>query len=100
MSADARTHGQCFTASCADASPLVCVPGRGPRAGARVHSRPDHDTLTTTEQADHHAFCQPYDVLIRLFKTDIEKTDHNSRGLISVDLPFFYFLGENSTPVV
>lgn len=69
-------------------------------SGASVYSYPDHDRLTTIEQADHHVFCQPYDVLISLFKIDIQKTDHNSWGLITVDLPFLYFLGEKSTPVV
>lgn len=68
--------------------------------GARVHSYSDRDRLTTTEQTDHHVFCQPYDILIRLFKIDIQKTDHNSWGLVSVDLLFLYFLGEKSTPVV
>lgn len=65
-----------------------------------MSSYPAHGRPTTIEQADHHIFCQPCDILIRLFKIHIQKPDHNSWWLISVDLPFLYFLGEKSTPVV
>lgn len=54
----------------------------------------------TNDQADHHVFCQPCDILIRLFKIHIQKTDYNSWWLISVDLPFLHILGEKSTPVI
>lgn len=56
-----------------------------------VHGRPT--------PIEHHV-CQPRDILIRPLKINIQKTDHNSWWLIAVDLPFSYFLGEKSTPVV
>lgn len=68
--------------------------------GCQCHLYPAHVRPTTIEQADHHVFCQPSDILIRLFKIHIQKTERNSWWLISVDLPFLYFLGEKSTPVV
>lgn len=65
----------------------------GPTIRCQCHLYPVYGRPTTIEQADFHVFCQPHDILIRLFKIHIQKMDHNSRWLISVDLPFLYFLG-------
>lgn len=78
----------------------VQSPWCGPTIRCQGHLYPVYGRPTTIEQADHHVFCQPHAILISLFKIHIQKMDHNSQWLISVDLPFLYFLGEKSTPVV
>lgn len=95
---DALSVLQCMMCWC----PATCVQTHrcGPMTRCWRQLYPACDELTTRGQADHHVFCQPFDILIRLFKIDTQKADHNSWGLISVDLPFLYFLGEKPTPVV